>query len=61
MMERDERPVRVPVSLDAWRWPVRIGDLVCGECDVTLRIHQFTAMSELAAAIEKHALVCVMS
>ncbi|MGC4889027.1 hypothetical protein [Micromonospora sp. DT227] len=51
--------MRVPVNINAWRWPTRIDRLECAECGSALPVHRLTALSELAEAIEDHAGACV--
>ncbi|MDG4784610.1 hypothetical protein O7626_01440 [Micromonospora sp. WMMD1102] len=56
---REELPMRVPVNIDAWRWPLRTdGPVECGECREVLLVERFTALSELAEAVECHTARC---
>ncbi|WP_433534740.1 hypothetical protein ACQPZK_21565 [Micromonospora sp. CA-249363] len=54
----EEKPMQVPVDVDAWRWPFRTERIECGECGDELRVERFTALSELAATLTEHASRC---
>lgn len=59
MISRKELPMRVLVNIDASRWPLRTdGTIGCGECGEALPMERFTALSELAEAVEGHTARC---
>jgi hypothetical protein len=51
-------PVRVPVDVGAWRWPIRADRIGCGECGDVLLLAPLTALTEVADALTEHARVC---
>ncbi|MGC4772479.1 hypothetical protein ACLQ25_26330 [Micromonospora sp. DT44] len=54
----EEKPMQVPVNVDAWRWPIRTERIECGECGDALPVERFTALSELAQTLSEHGSRC---
>jgi len=57
MHEEDTMP-RVPVDMNAYRWPIRADRIECGECNDRLPLAPLTALSEIADALTEHARAC---
>ena len=57
-MLSEDKPLRVPVDINGWRWPLWVGRVECGECGEVVAVERCSALSELAEAIELHASRC---
>ncbi|MFG3558816.1 hypothetical protein ACGGAQ_31025 [Micromonospora sp. NPDC047557] len=57
-MLSEEKPMQVPVNVDAWRWPFQTERIECGECGDVLPVERFTALSEVAETLTDHASRC---
>ncbi|SCE77750.1 hypothetical protein GA0070216_10249 [Micromonospora matsumotoense] len=57
-MPPEEKPIRVPVNIDAWRWPKWVDRAECGECGEALPVERLTALATLADAVGDHAGKC---
>lgn len=58
MIGHEDAPMRVPVNINAWRWPIVVDQVACGECRERLPVAPLTALSEVAEALSDHAQHC---